>query len=453
MLTRSLQRLFKSSVKPASRSSRYLPAIEMLEARIAPASTVTFSHGTLLVKGDPTGDFFISQTSEVVGTATVIHTTVSDGETMLGTGAFDGVKNIVVKLDPKATDTNNIHLDLQQIKGSVQVFSPKNASTQLYIEGHPLEDGAANIGGSVQLKGGAGYDLLYMSDTKVGGSIVLIGGKGGNQAYLDTNVVTGGGATFLDTPSIQLNAGVEIGKHLLITQKSNATEFYILAKGSKVNGTVSIFAGPGSTTLNAYGEVGGKFFVNMGAGPAVGNFSLIAKSLEYVGSSYNDTVSLFNSNITDNVRIALGGGSNTVAFDLGALPTLAGDFHVGKSLSIYGGKSNDIIRLDSTSHVLSVGGNTIFSLGGGDNLFAWNGTSAGNSFHFATASGRDSLYLFGFSAPNAVLNAKLGSGNDRVLMSAGFKKVILDGQSGVDEILGGSLFPDSKVVRGFEVGI
>jgi len=61
--------------------------------------------------------------------------------------------------------------------------------------------------------------------------------------------------------------------------------------------------------------------------------------------------------------------------------------------------------------------------------------------------------VFDLDAPKAELDLELGGNNDRLAISSNFRKAILDGGSGTDEIIPGSILPNKSVVRRFETGV
>ncbi len=436
------------------RKNREFPcSVEALESRIAPAAVAVFSKGTLLIQGNPDGTLGIEQTVEVVGSETVVTTIVTENSAPLaGISSFEGVKNIVVKLDRAATNENQINFDLRRLPGSVEVLAPKNAVTNVLIQGlEPVED-LPQIGKSVLFKGGSGAETLVIFSADIGKGLVFPAGKGGATAFIGGDVSIGSSVSLMGANNVQINGGAQIGGDLLITQKTDVTESFVLGSGAKIDGNLVIFAGKGSTTINAYSEIGGRAFINAGQGANAFNVSLIAKSLQYVGGSSMDSVSLLRSEIAKSATFILSGGSNQVFFNVGPM-ALLGDFSVGKNLEIGGGQEADLLRLDSPVNTLSVGGKAVFSLSNGDNILVWDGEATGKSISIATGGGKDVVNVFGLAASSSSLNVNLGGGDDRLLVSDTFAKASLNGSSGSDEIVSGSVLSRVSKVKGFEVSV
>lgn len=457
LLSRLFNRIFPSSLHTAHRKlTRDLGCgVEPLESRIAPAAIATFSKGTLLLQGNPDGVLAIEQTSEVVDGKTIVTTTVTDNSAPLaGTSSFTDVKNIVVKFDPRATDANEVSMKLIRVPGNVEVLAPKEALTAFTLQGLAPLDNLAQIGKSALFKGGKGTESLSISGLEIGGGLVFPAGKGGASIVIDGNVSIGSNVGLIGTEWVTINPGAQIGGNLLITQKEVVTESFILGSGAKIDGNVVIYAGPSSTSINAYAEVGGRFFVNAGQGVNVFNVSLIAKSLQYVGGSSVDSVTCLGSEIKGEVSFILAGGENQIFFNVGPA-WLFGDFVVGKNLTVGGGNDNDIVRLETVSgspYKVSVGGKSVFSLSGGDNGLFWNGASSGAGINIAGANGTDVVWLYGLQAPTAALNVNLGGGNDRLMLTEHFLKASLNGSAGNDEIIAGSVLPAKTSKKGFEIG-
>ncbi|RYD70227.1 MAG: hypothetical protein EOP84_27055 [Verrucomicrobiaceae bacterium] len=391
-----------------------------------------------------------------MGAESIVTTVVTDnGALLTGNSSFEAVKNIVVKLDRSATDENIVQMKLSRISGSVEVLSPKNAATHVQIQGLEPVDNLPQIGKSILLKGGAGEESLVLSTLDVGKGLVFPAGKGIASAFTFGDVSFGSNVSLLGTNTVNLGGETRIDGNLLITQKTTSTESFILSAGSEITGNVVIFAGPGSTSINAYSDVGGHVSVYAGQGANAFNVSLTAKSLQYVGGSSLDIVALLRGDITGSALFILAGGNNQLMFDRGVFD-LSGDFTVGKNFSVGGGKDSDLIRLDhsnSPDHSLIVGKKTVFSLGSGDNIMVWDGASTGTSINYSGGNGVDIVNVFGVDAPDTALNVDLGGGNDRLLLSNTFAKASLNGSSGNDEIVNGSVLPAKTKLKKFEIGV
>ena len=427
-------------------------AIEVLEPRIAPASMAVLNDGTLLITGNPDGPLEITQTSGLVGTNTVITTTVSDDPENATPFTFTGVKNIVVKLPKSATDDNQVNVTLLKLRGALEILTPEAANTNIQINAGESGTERPIIGKGVLIKGGTGVESANVSGVDIRDGMVFAAGKGADSLIIsgdvsiEQNLSVTGAATFTLAPGARVNG------NLLVTQTQSHSEFFTLGAGSVVTGETLIFAGPGSTTISAYGSVGGRFVASAGDGPSAFNVALTAKSLKYTSGDSNDFISLLRSDISGSATFVLSSGSNSMLFDSGP-SNLRGDFKVGKSLKISGGGGNDVYNLRSFDFEVRAGGNAALLLGGGDNTLVWNGAVGGDAIRIVAAGGPDIVNVFDLDAPKAELDLELGGNNDRLAISSNFRKAILDGGSGTDEIIPGSILPNKSVVRRFETGV
>jgi hypothetical protein len=283
----------------------------------------------------------------------------------------------------------------------------------------------------VQLTGGSAYDSITLHSALIQGGVNMIGKDGGNGAVVDGTSQVGGNFTALNTNYFQLQTGGKIDGNLLIQdQRGTASENFEFGKGAQIGGNVSIYGGPGSTSVNAYADVGRNFFLSGGDGYNTTNVSLVAKGFSYVGGGSKDDIWLYKSTFTGGVTINGVGGDNRVIFDVGGTETTIGDMTVGKTFKVVGGKGNDIVRLYSETHKLTAGGAVTALLGNGENNFSWNGQMNGSALKVITGTGVDMVNIFGLTGLGATFNASLGSGDDQLFLSSALKKVIADGQGG-----------------------
>jgi len=187
---------------------------------------------------------------------------------------------------------------------------------------HFTDDGG-NYGEFVSLVAGAGDDEIVFEDSTIGNDLNAKLGAGLNQLTLvaqDESMVVGNfgiikGGALLDAIELRALSGfnVQIGNDLIVALKSGANDF-------EMTGDVG---------------VGNDFF--------------------YTGGKLDDVIDMDAAEVGNDANLTLAAGFNAAILN---------DCLIGNDLRITAGDGDDIVELNGD---MTIGGNTLISLGGGNN--------------------------------------------------------------------------------------
>ena len=444
--------------------------IESLESRIAPAvfilPTDTTSKGVLNLVHDPASansadNALLVQTGEMAFS-------LIDAGNMSVIDTYTNVKTINYT-GGSAADSFKLTLNSENLFGSVTL---KGGDGGDFLTIDSDGNNGARVLGDVTFDGGNGNDVLVHSFITVGKSLKLIGGADNDTTAVSGAVIpkisvtnvenaslnTGGFAvvgtlaidnrgTTLDSniflsayafsgavsylggsgmDTITTGVGTVFAKTLTVSTGAGNSTFY---SGSVHNGSVSVTGGAGDdfATIQGHYGAGAKFALGDGTNQVnVTATATLAPSLigtlDVKGGVNGDTV-YFSSYTTggvlvtpviQNVKLALGNGSNSVDFSSGA--KVLGSFSATAGLdsdtfNLTNGQVTGAIKIDA-----GAGANSL-SLGvGSASLFTAGGLS------YKGGAGVDSLVFGSVSIGNAV-SITLGDGANTIANSATMAEV------------------------------
>lgn len=407
----------------------------------------SFSAGQTLLEFDADGDGVADEIATIANGEFDLAATIMSSEYILRiVNSIDGTSGDDTLVGTSGDDTIN-GLEGNDILSGLDGDDTLNGG-----DGNDTLDGGA---GSNTLNGEAGDDLIILNPN---GDEIVDGGTGFDTARVTSTfnrfVSVTNNANPLDNAQLFLNfittlsnvervESVDSGGTLLgLTLLGSSGAETLDASGDTVD--VTLYGGDGDDTL--IGGTGNFNTLNPGAGNDVitGNGSFDLLQYQYSGSSA-DSITVAASTITDN---ASGDVDTFTGIDTIAISTFDGDDVIDASAATIrvearlgagndtftGGLGNDFIEVGA-------GNNTIDGGGGSDFLFV-------PYSNFVFSSGLDvtitdtqiSDPTHGTNMLTSIENVQIqGTGmNDRVDASAATLSLFLFGQTGDDELIGGS---------------
>ncbi len=331
---------------------------------------------------------------------------------------------------------------IDNVNGGLEIVADGDNLVDVFDGGNQILDDAIVPGGSINVRvtpegdGQLPGDMIAITlngftlsgnirvDTGVNDDILTIDGGNG---FIGGNIYTRGvnQTTLFDI--------LEIDGTVTVNNLSENFDTVVTLDSTDVTGSLRVFGQRGGNPQLPVGDDLSLFasnifddvYVRFG-GSSPGNVlqdfdSEIGGRFTYLGGNGDDSV-LLDGNIGASVFANLGQGNNE--FILGAFNTP----DVGDSLRIMGGNDSNTVLLTG-----NVGRNVSIRLGNGTNTVDLVGSIFGRSFSYFGGSGVDSVTFDG-SASLARFNVKLGSGDDVFTAnSADLSRLLIDFGSGTDE--------------------
>ncbi len=356
----------RSSKKARSKfrdcKTRWRPGLELLEVRLTPAITATFSAAQELLT--------------VIGDA---HNNTIDVSRNAAGSIF--VNNGAVKiLGGKATVANTKLIQLFGLDGddSLSLNETNGALPKANIFG-----GAGND----TITGGSGNDLLFGqsgNDTLLGkgGNDLLFGGDG-------NDALTGG------TGDDQVFG--EAGDDRMIWNPGEGTD---LNEGGAGNDTVEVNGGNGSE-----------------------NFTVTANGTRVRFDRVSPAPFSLDIGTTENLVVNMNGGDDTFTAGngLASLIALTVDGGAGND-TITGGDGNDVLNGGDGNDVIDGGrGNDVAFMGAGDDTFVWNPGDGSD-----TVEGQGGLDTMLFNGSNVGENINLSANGSRLRLTRDVGNIVMD---------------------------
>jgi Ca2+-binding RTX toxin-like protein len=356
----------RSSKKARSKfrdcKTRWRPGLELLEVRLTPTITATFSaaHELLTVIGDAQNN-----TIDVSRNAA--------GSIFVNNGA-------VKILGGKATVANTKLIQLFGLNGNdnLSLNETNGALPKANIFGGDGDD---------TITGGSGNDLLFGqsgNDTLLGkgGNDLLFGGDG-------NDALTGG------TGDDQVFG--EAGDDRMIWNPGEGTD---LNEGGAGNDTVEVNGGNGSE-----------------------NFTVTANGTRVRFDRVSPAPFSLDIGTTENLVVNMNGGDDTFTAGngLASLIALTVDGGAGND-TITGGDGNDVLNGGDGNDVIDGGrGNDVAFMGAGDDTFVWNPGDASD-----TVEGQGGLDTMLFNGSNVGENINLSANGSRLRLTRDVGNIVMD---------------------------
>ena len=348
----------------------------------------------------------------------------------------------------------------------------------------------ADVGGKMTVFHGAGSSYLYMSHVRIGGTLALTNGTGNHTAFIADTTEVGGAAKFTSgdgNNSLTLSA-VTVQRGGSIRNGAGFDSLY-LNSVLTASGAWSIRNGEGgsTTTMEGDSELHGAFTLANGDGDNAVNLGLswIWGDVKIVNGDGNSKASIGEIDLGKggplgaNFTYIEGDGTHDIDFAVIA---------VGKNTKIATGGVSDIDmtacfldgsllvktgRSDDAISLMGAGGafgrNVTIDSGAGNDQVFWDDISVGGNTTFRTGGGNDTLSMEtqgdpagSRSAFTGKVNILMGDGDDIVVVgqngnighAADFlSAVAVDGGAGSDTLNVGNqnTFAVELVERSFEV--
>lgn len=365
-------------------------AVEALENRETPSASLTFSGGTLTIRGDNTANNV--QITETAGNYAVKVNTANLG-TYRATSLSVTMGNSNDTFTLTFTDTTPLPGTLSANMG--------NGNDSFTVQG-PSPTTRGRVGGNTTINTGLGGalagafgDEVHLIDTDFGGQLLSVtGSPGSSTEELDTdgNNIAG---TFSITNVYFSGIGRVQGANAGL-EPTNAAQIVVNNAQKNTDADVTAANGPGNL-FNLYGN------------------STVAGNLTYTGGSGSDEVGLagfgFSGTVNGNLSVNGNGGANTLFIGGGGGDP--GFVNGSVSFTDVNSSGADRFFLDSGSVV----GNTVnVNLGNGNNQFLLGtagGFTVGGNLNLTAGNGNN--FVATPSSPSTVngsLSITFGSGTN-----------------------------------------
>jgi hypothetical protein len=398
------------------------PAVEALEERCVPTTTVNNANGVLTITGDGGNNAIVVSETATAGTYTVkandlAGTVTAAGVTsiVVSTGAGNDLVNFVgnaadgtaltgtLSVTGDDTLTVGIHSNFN-VTGAVTVSDTGSGRLRVAVAGPGTTLGGATV------TGGSGNDSFSIQNgATVNGNLSLDLGDGDNTVNVGAANV--GATTITGTLGVVGGAGNDV---VAVSSASTGAEMFDLGSGNDtvtvLNTTVSgnfSAVGTGNEAVTLAGDtVSGFVSVNDPTAQSVDvsvNHTSVGTFLGVVGGAGNDTVVVHFSSIGQNLGAILGGGNDSVSF---TSDTVAGNVTLTGT-----GNETYSLTADTVVGFVSVNDPAATAV-----TVTANGTRVGSFLGVVGGAGNDTVNVTGGSTGEN-LGAILGGGNDSVSYS------------------------------------